>query len=182
MPIPSLNLSQVLPPYIGADATDRDGMSPFEASMSELVNRFATSAERAQILEGLLNYREALNSIGIVDGFQWIAGSFCENVEAIRGRPPGDVDVVTFAYRHIADDAQWFAFFLSNQPVFDPIETKHRFKSDAYYIDLGKPADIVVDDTAYFGGLFSHQRNSHLWKGMIKIPLASDDAAARVLL
>lgn len=180
--IPPFNLSQVLPPFIGASATERDGMSPFEASVSEVVNRFATSTERAEILEGLLNYREEMRNIGIVSGYQWIAGSFCENCETIRGRAPADVDVVTFAYRPVADFTQWVALFLANRQTFDPASIKQRFKADAYYIDLGKDSDIVVADTAYFGGLFSHQRNSHLWKGMIKIPLASDDAAARALL
>jgi hypothetical protein len=180
--IPHFNLSLVIPPFVGGDATDPDAMSPYDASMTELVDRFGTSDERAEILEGLLDYREELRQLGIVNGFQWIAGSFCEHVEIIRSRPPGDVDIVTFAYRHISDDAQWFKFFNFNQQVFSPFATKKKFKADAYYIDLGIDAELIVDTTAYWSGLFSHQRNSHLWKGMLKIPLVSDDAAARAML
>ncbi|MCJ2079045.1 hypothetical protein MKK68_25995 [Methylobacterium sp. E-016] len=180
--IPHFNLSLVIPPFVGADATDPDGMSPYEASMTEVVGRFGITAERAEILEGLLDYREELRRLGIVQGFQWIAGSFCENVEIIRNRPPGDVDIVTFAYRHIADNAQWDAFFQGNPQVFDPYEAKQRFKTDAYYVDFGIEADFIVDATSYWSGLFSHQRNSHLWKGMLKVSLASDDAAARAML
>ena len=179
--IPAFNLSRVLPPFIGASATERDGLSPFETTMGELVNRFATSDERARILEGLLDYREAVRQIGIVEGFQWIAGSFCEEVETIRGCPPNDVDVVTFGRRPVPD-AQWVGFFLANPQVFNPVIAKQTFKSDAYYVDLSNDPDIIVEDTTYWSGLFSHQRNSHLWKGMIKVPLASDDAAARALL
>ncbi|MCJ2068488.1 hypothetical protein MKK75_06650 [Methylobacterium sp. J-030] len=179
--IPAFNLSRVLPPYIGADATDYDGKSPFETTAAELVNRFATSDERALILEGFLDYRDELRRVGIVDGFQWIAGSFCEEVETIRGRPPNDVDVVTFGRRPVPE-AQWVAFFNANRQVFSPVITKQRFKADAYYVDLDNEPDVIVDDTVYWSGLFSHQRNSHLWKGMLKIPLASDDAAARALL
>ena len=179
--IPLFNLSRVLPPFIGASATDRDGLSPFETTLEEVINRFATSDERARILEGLLAYRGALQQAGIVNGFQWIAGSFCEDVETIRGRPPGDVDVVTFAYRPVPDD-QWPAYFYLHQQLFNPAWIKQHFKSDAYYIDLGKDADLIAEDATYWCGLFSHQRNSHLWKGMLKIPLASDDTAARALL
>ncbi|MCF5221032.1 hypothetical protein GIW34_22655, partial [Pseudomonas syringae] len=35
--------------------------------------------------------------MGIVSGIQWLNGSFMENVEMLEGRPPNDMDVVTFA-------------------------------------------------------------------------------------
>jgi hypothetical protein len=66
--------------------------------------------------------------------------------------------------------------------LFSPQQTKNDFKCDAYFIDLGKRADIVVSDTAYFFNLFSHQRDTHTWKGMVKVPLITDDASARALL
>ena len=40
---------------------------------------------------------------------------------------------------------------------------------------------IIVDDTKYWFGLFSHQRNSSLWKGMLSISLDSDDMEAEKL-
>jgi hypothetical protein len=150
--------------------------------MVELVRRFATSPERAQILEGLLNYRDALRSIGVTSGYQWIDGSFVEDVETTRGRPPGDVDLVTVAHRPISDDAAWRALVVGNLHVFDPAVSKVRFKSDAYYIDLNKPPRLVVEDTVYFFGLFSHQKATFLWKGVLRIPLISDDHLARGLL
>jgi hypothetical protein len=66
--------------------------------MSEVVLRYGVTAERAAILTGLLDYRAALRNVGIMDGFQWLDGSFVEDVEAIRSRPPSDIDVVTFAH------------------------------------------------------------------------------------
>ncbi len=150
--------------------------------MTEIVDRFATTDERAEILEGLLDYREELRNHGLINGFQWIAGSFCENVEIIRGRAPGDVDIVTFAHRNTNDVGGWIDFFMSNPQIFDPTHAKITFKTDAYFVDLDIDQALIVDSTTYWAGLFSHQRNSHLWKGMLRIPLASDDAAARAML
>lgn len=169
---------------MGTNPGVRGEMSPYQATMTEVVRRFATSPERVAIIEGLLAYREKLTSLGIVDGFQWIDGSFVENVEVLRGRAPADVDVVTFARRpsHVADDAAWVVFFKSNLDVFVPAQAKAQFSCDAYFVDLNKKPEIVVDDTRYWFGLFSHQRTSALWKGMVAIPLSSDDQAAKLLI
>jgi hypothetical protein len=41
----------------------------------------------------------------------------------------------------------------------------------------------VVDDTRYWLGLFSHQRDTLLWKGILKVAMADDnDGAALTLL
>jgi hypothetical protein len=179
--ITAFGISGVLPPFIGADPSNRASTSPYAATATEVVSRFATSAERVALLDGLLRYRAALASIGISNGFQWVDGSFVENCETIRQRPPGDVDVVTFAQRPPAavQDHDWRQFISANSNLFVPQRTKADFSCDAYYIDLNKPASIIVLDTAYFNGLFSHQRDTAMWKGMILVALNSDDAAAR---
>jgi len=43
-------------------------------------------------------YRAALRDLGL-NGVQWINGSFCEDVERTRGRPPGDIDLVSLIVR-----------------------------------------------------------------------------------
>ena len=48
-------------------------------------------------MQGFLRYRNALHEHGFVDGFQWINGSFSENIEDREGRSPNDIDVVTFS-------------------------------------------------------------------------------------
>ena len=88
----------VLPPYTGADPTQSATMSPYKVEFLEFAQQFATSQHRADLLNGLIAYREALRNIGLTQGFQWIDGSFVEDVEQSRGRPPADIDVVTFAY------------------------------------------------------------------------------------
>jgi hypothetical protein len=148
--------------------------------MGELVARFGGSPERKAILMGLLAYRQTLRDRGLHEGFQWIDGSFVENVEVGRGRPPADVDVVTFARRPAAmkDDAPWRTFVMGSPELFDPRVTKKRYLCDAYFVDLDKRSEIVVEDTRYWFGLFSHQRDTSLWKGMLKVPLCSDDDQA----
>jgi hypothetical protein len=178
--IPALGPSGVLPPFVGADATVRAQVSPYPTTISTIVGRFGTSTERVAILRGLLDYRAALSSVGIVQGFQWIDGSFVEDCETIRQRPPGDVDIVTFAYRPAVGD--WGQFVSHHLDLFDSTRTKAQFKCDAYYVDLHKRQHLIVTDTSYFNGLFSHQRDTQQWKGMLAVDLNSDDLAAKQLV
>ena len=115
-------------------------------------------------------------------GYQWIDGSLVEDVETTRGRPPGDVDLVTVAYRPTSDAAAWRALVIGNSHLFDPAISKIQFKRDAYYVDLNIPPHLIVDDTVYYFALFSHQKATFLWKGVLRIPLISDDHLARGLL
>jgi len=178
--IPPFNLSGVLPPYVGASPLDPAGLSPFDTSMREVVEALGTSADRASILRGFISLREKLRALGITEGYQWCAGSFCEDVEALQGRSPSDVDVVTFFVRpvHRDDDAAWATFVASNIGLFDATQTKATFKCDAYFVDANSPLPAMIAQVTYWHGLFGHQRVSHLWKGMLRVPMMSDDADA----
>ena len=96
MPVPLFTLDGILPPFTG-DPTDGATMSPFKVTVHEFVASFALTHERAQILEGLLEFRRRIHGFGITCGLQWIDGSFVEMNDAVR--PPRDVDVVTFFFR-----------------------------------------------------------------------------------
>ena len=174
--IPKLSASGALPPFMGADATQRADCSPYIASMSELGEAFVHSVERATLMTGLLNYRAALRAAGVTDGFQVIDGSFTEDCERLRGRAPSDIDLVTFASLPVIR-SQAAQFLQANMGLFTPALTKRNFACDAYFIDLGKPPPLLVSDTTYFMGLFSHQRVTALWKGAVQVPLVSDDQA-----
>jgi len=182
--IPVFNESNVLPPFSGGSPAVPTALSPYTVTMCEVVARFGGSPERKAILVGLLGYRQALRERGLSEGFQWIDGSFVENVEISRGRPPADVDVVTFVRRPIRmkDDAAWRSFVQGAPELFDPRVTKKRYLCDAYLVDLDKRSEMLVEDTKYWFGLFSHQRDTSLWKGMVKVPLCSDDDRASELL
>lgn len=181
--IPELNQSGVLPPFMPDQGpSDPAGMSPYRSTIDEFVYRYAQSPERITILKGLLKYRKKLRDMGITEGFQWVDGSFVENVEVNRGRPPNDIDVVTFALRPTQDHEEWRSLVYGNREFFDPGLCKKAYCCDAYYVDLNIPPMQIVSNTRYWFGLFSHQRESYLWKGMIEIPIqCADDEALRIL-
>lgn len=132
-------------------------------------------------MRGLLAYRQQLAAIGVQGGFQWLSGSFLEDIEALERRHPRDVDVVTFSHRPVAvaADADFAAFVAANDALFDPLQVKVNFRCDSYHVDMDIAPDGVIFHTRYWYGLFSHRRGG-LWKGMLEIPLAvsADDAAA----
>jgi hypothetical protein len=152
--------------------------------MSEFVQQFATSPARVALLRRLLAYRKAIRGLGVVNGFQWLDGSFVEDVETGRGRPPSDIDIVTFARRPVThkSDAAWISLWGRNQTLFNPVQAKTSFSCDAYFVDLESAQEWIVVLASYWFGLFTHQKNTDLWKGLVAIPLQSDDAAAGKLL
>jgi hypothetical protein len=181
--IPQFDLSEVLPPFTGGDPTKPANMSPYSAQMTEVVERFCTSADRKAILSGLLRYRTDLMSAGIISGFQWLDGSFVENIEASENRAPGDVDVVTFFDRPVGDSREWRDWWADNAHLFNPRATKTTYKCDVYGVDLNTAPENIVNQTRYWFGLFSHRRHRGPWKGMIQVALdATDDAKAEALL
>jgi hypothetical protein len=180
--IPDFDLGNVLPPFLCGDVVGQFlPRSPFSATMLELVETLATSPERAAILRGFRNFRDAARGIGFTNGFQWIDGSFVEACEIVNGRPPGDLDVVSVLSRPPAHagDEDWQAFVLAHQPtLFDPDYCKANYSCDAYFIDLGIVAQEVSEQTAYWFGLFSHQRDTFRWKGLVQLDFNDDDQAA----
>jgi hypothetical protein len=185
MGIPVFNHSGVLPPYVSTSPADPNGVSPYRTTVDDCVARFNTSNERRVILQGLLNYRHQLRQFGLV-GFQWLDGSFLENIEQLQNRPPGDIDVVTFFYRPavFTDDAAWATFVNQNLSVFHPAQAKTNFHCDGYFVELGSVPGAIVRETTYWFGLFSHQKVTGIWKGMVEIelPVNDVDAQARATL
>lgn len=111
------------------------------------------------------------------DGIQWIDGSFVEN----RTVEPNDVDVITF---HALAPAAEAAFVSDNRSLVDPRATKAAHLVDAYFVSLLSDPRHTVRETSYWYGLFSHQRVTERWKGIIQVSLASPDAdtSARAIL
>lgn len=182
--IPQFNQSGVLPPYDqAAGPTSSAGRSPYKTNFLSMAQRFGTSPERESLLRGLLDCREALRQIGVENGIQWINGSFVEDVESIRKRPPGDIDLVTFAHRPLGiSQSEWNTLTLTHPDLFRPSQAKQKYHCDAYFVDLDLSPRVVVSRTAYWNGLFAHQRQTDQWKGIVEVPLTSDDAAARAYL
>ena len=145
-------------PGAGSTSADR---APYRVSLLEFVERFAVSPTRASILQGFLNYRAALHAAGIIVGFQWIGGSFVEEIETLEGRAPNDMDVVTFCAAPTDDYTH----------LFTPDITKEAFRIDAQLCrtDLPFTSDRVRWIT-YWYSLLAHRR-SQLWKGFAEVDL-----------
>jgi hypothetical protein len=145
------------------------------------VDRFASTHARIRILEGLLRYREEIAGAGIVSGFQWLNGSFLENVEVLENRPPRDMDVVTFF--NLPEGIDQTSFCRQNPALFDQKRLKQCCFVDAYHVVLGTPlSDWNIKNIAYWYSMWSHRRDG-LWKGFIQVALdQKEDATARNIL
>ena len=94
MPIPQFDgITNVIPPC-QFDPRNPSDLTPYICTFEEVCQRFATAPERIEILRGCLAFRQELVRRG-VNGFQWLDGSFVEDIEAQEGRSPQDIDVVT---------------------------------------------------------------------------------------
>ena len=179
MTIPEWDNNKVLPP-IHPDAPsgqeyDRLYRSPYAGPLAEFIGRFATTLQRVNMLERFLRYRAALHQAGITEGFQWINGSFVENVEeGPRHRPPGDIDVATFYF--LDEDVS-----PDYTDLFNADLTKENFGVDAYGIQLGEPLSVATATTiGYLNSLWSHRQTDNIWKGFIQADLdPEDDEPAR---
>lgn len=179
----SFNHSGVLPPFLGDDATKQAQCSPYEIPLLDFVKFFSGTPERKLLLISWLKYRMALKEIGIAEGFQWIDGSFVEDVENNLGRSPGDIDLVTFGKRpNGINNADFTEIVKNNMVLFVPELAKQAYNCDAYFVDLGLPQEVIVKRTTYWFGLFSHQRATSLWKGIIEIDLSEGEGYALKLL
>lgn len=174
--IPNWNAQGVLPPNDPLNPTSAE-RSPYIVSLTDFVLHFGTTTKRQAILIGLLDFRATLHAAGLANGFQWVDGSFLEDIEKTESRAPSDMDVVTFFHLPLGQSQKSFA---SVHPrLFDHADTKNRFHVDAYFVPLDdNPPACLVQRSAYWYSVWSHRRNG-LWKGYLQIDLAqTDDATA----
>ena len=179
--IPNWSIHGTLPPIRpGTDATSTD-RSPYPAAPLDLCLRLGRTSERRQILRGLLDLRAELRTAGLADGFQWIDGSFAEDCEGTRGRPPGDVDVVTFI--PLGSRLRQQQLLTSHRVLFVAQEAKARFQVDHYVVATDHPFDAgQARWVAYWYSMWSHRRDDERWKGFVELSLSDDDAGAAAWL
>ena len=153
MVIPAWDRNNLIPPIRPGTPEEEQSKafvrSPYQTTLVGLVERFAVTAARVDLIRGLLDYRAALHEAGIRKGFQWVNGSFVERVEERESDPhtPNDVDVVTYYHR---PNSPAFDY----APLFWPPTTKERFHIDAYRVQLGLMLDeATVATIAYWYGL-----------------------------
>lgn len=167
--IPEWTAEGTLPPLDAASPTSRN-RSPYPVTLYDLVVRFSTSPARVAILQGYLKHRSALHANGYRSGFQWLDGSFLEDVETLEARPPGDIDVVTFMQAPVAASPT-----AEDVEALDHGLAKRRFSVDSYFVELDAvpPGEIVLW-SAYWYSLWGHRRN-HAWKGFLQVDLRPDE-------
>lgn len=177
--IPAWTAEGVLPPINAAQPVSPE-RSPYVVSLTDYVLRFADTPDRCAVLDGLLRYRGALQALGLVSGFQWLDGSFLEHVEQLEGRPPNDVDVVTF-YRLPSSTSQAQLASAAGALLVHR-SVKSTYRVDGYLVHLGMDPERLTRQSAYWYSVWSHRRNQ-LWKGFVQINLApSEDATAAATL
>ena len=178
MAIPAFDgILNILPPHQG-DPRNPAELSPFPCTIYEIVDRFGFSPQRKTILEGFLDLRLKLLALGL-KAVQWIDGSFLEDIESQESRPPGDIDVVTFALSTLALADLHQLISASDPFLLSPKHVKSTFKVDHFLIPLASDPWQLVEHSTYFYGLFSHRRD-RMWKGMLKVgmlDIAEDQAA-----
>lgn len=155
--------------------------SPYEVSLPDIVAQFGSTESRQSLLMGLLNFRAELHSAGLVQGFQWIDGSFMENVEERENRNPRDIDLVTFFY--IPDHHTQESLVQEFSSIFDHDEVKDIYAVDSYFVPLNQVSpETIVNRSVYWHSLWSHNRDSRR-KGYLQVDLASiQDSGARTEL
>jgi hypothetical protein len=182
VPIPALSSSGTLPPFSGSAATDHAGVSPYKTTMRDIAERFCATKERVDLFRNWIRHRKALVALGFT-GAQWVAGSFFEDIETIRGRPPGDIDMVYLVHPPtFTIPVDQLNFLRTNHGLLDRALVKSNYHCDVFFLNVGFPMFKVRSQLTYLFGLFSHQRSTHLWKGMLEVPLNADDDDALAYL
>ncbi|WP_458372453.1 DUF6932 family protein [Pseudomonas mandelii] len=177
--IPQWNQQGGLPPIDDNRPADPE-RSPYPVDVVQIVSRFATSIERCAVLDGFFRHRSELHRLGLTQGFQWLDGSFMENIEMLEGRAPNDMDVVSFVY--LNDDAVDQLEADDLKLLVDNEWIKDTFKVDFYVVSLFDHPESLVQVSAYWYSMWSHRRSKQ-WKGFLKVGLAPDqDQAALAML
>lgn len=187
--IPEFNHQGLIPPFDVNKPTDYN-RSPYLVSLSEMIHRLSIGnadldyQKRLSILEGFLNYRGFLHSIGLTTGFQWINGSFVTNKELICKAPPNDIDVVTIFM--LPQGETQASYYNKNKSVFDLKNIKTQYFVDANYVCIAPSnmnLQLMIEQTNYWHGLWSHHKQTLQWKGYLQVDLmSSEDSDAQILL
>lgn len=174
------NSDGVIPPFISPEQFSPS--SPYRIGIVDLIQLFSLNATRVKLLESLLDFRQKLYRIGLNSGYQWIDGSFVEDVESIRGREPRDIDLVTFydlpAGTTTQEDLQEI-----EPSLFDHDGIKSQMKLDTYWLKIAHGEKYFSNFLLYWYRLFGHQRETFAMKGYFEILLDSNaDQQARAIL
>lgn len=188
MALPPFDMRGLLPPVNGGGGTTPD-RSPYFCTMTELCSALGTSDHRKALLRNLIGYRAVIASDDFVDGIQFINGSFVENIEAIEGRHPNDIDVFSILVppaKYVSTPVLWQTTgskFWQTE-IIDNAKNKTRFSVDCYAMILDvENLGNFLRRSLYWYSVFSHKKSNHEWKGFAAVPLnLADDQDALAAL
>lgn len=178
MSIPPFNHHGVIRPFNGSQPDgDLGQLSPYQATPKDVINSLGFSSDRKELLKCWIDYRRELTKVGLGSGFQWLVGSFVED-----GKSPKDIDLVTF--HHKPNGSLSIEEIINRHPnLFRRDLAKEQFRVDPKFVSLDIPAEKLIRAAAFFLNLFSHQRETFKWKGVLQVPLGECyDAEGMVLL
>ncbi|MGN7612591.1 DUF6932 family protein [Magnetococcales bacterium HHB-1] len=168
--IPDFNTQGLIPPYISKSKTG-DTCSPYKVCIMNLVKRFAPiSSKRAYLLQGLLQFRAKLRQCGFLNGYQWIDGSFVENVEYCRERPPKDIDLVTF-FCLSQLNAEGLKYSYGEKYNY----IRGEYHCDTFWVNLELERADLIELVTFWFGFYSHTRTEQ-HKGLLQLDLDTVDA------
>jgi hypothetical protein len=167
--LPFWNNMGILPPVRPEMSGNSMERSPYQITLSDFFNYFSTTQKRKEILTGFLTFRSELHKLGMTHGFQWLDGSFLEDIEMLENRPPRDLDIVTFY--QLPDGETQQSLTQKNKDIFNTTHLKSTFAIDGYFVMLGHLAKVErIKKITYWYSMWSHRRNG-LWKGFVQIDL-----------
>jgi len=168
--IPAFNDTHLLPPYRGEEGDEREhgNLSPYLCTTLELCKVFGKTKERIEMLQGLILFRERLIKENIISGFQWLYGSFSEEIEILEKRSPNDIDLITFFWNISHDDLMNLT---ESFPEFFNIEkSKKIFNLDHLNLDIGRSPAFSMNAISDMMQLCTHSRYG-IWKGILRLEL-----------
>lgn len=168
--IPEFEESGILPPYIGETGDERikGHLSPYKCDTLELCIRFGTSKERVEILKKLILFRNKMNDENIQYGFQWLYGSFSENIEVTQNRSPEDLDLMTFYRGFTIEELEGLK--KSFPDFFSYKKSKKKYALDHTSFFIGVSPEFTIDILSNSMQLCTHTR-SGIWKGIVRIEI-----------
>ena len=167
-------------PAVASEGVDPEGRSPYKVDVRRLVERFGHTDRRRALLRNFFAFRGEVRDCGWYNGFQWLNGSFLEDVERVgEGREPGDIDVVSFLYDSEVrdpDKARRLASAVGHHDV------KARLWVDSYVVNLDGPVELVLDAATYWQSIWGHRKGDRVEKGFVRVSMGDDDGSALALL
>jgi hypothetical protein len=162
--LPAFDENGLLPAVEFDEAGGVFRRGPYGCSTATLRRRFGTSPKRLELIDKLMEYRDALRDSGMRVMFQWVSGPLVE-----RDPEPSSYEVVNFYSppMHVKSPGEMMRFIQLNHELFVKFFTKPRFGCEPHYVPLTTHPVELIRLVTTSTVLLSHSRPSGLQRGFI---------------